>query len=848
MANFTFQRADGTLTSVSAFDEAEARSFAFEDPDMGTFLGAGMPQQYQSATPFNTASTASLATVPPVPPPSEYDNWSFDEFKEGGRQIGGAIAGAADWLGGLFTGDGNQNADRMGTAGYNWTEDIVGQLKQPGSYTYPGWGVRAGDPYGRQNPEAFAPSRQQAQRELMGTFDEGGWAPSSTGQSTPVDGAWISPYITSKGAGVDAEAGGAEEMFQINPDYDKITFGPTSQTYNVVAQGATNATPIGKAVGNLATGSAISDAYKDPNPQNGISVMLDLLDDPTLDEGSREALLLNIGNLYTAMQTSNPFGFDQPYWEGQAALDRASQETQARGGLSAEGLTRQQMLDRESQQMIARGGLSQGEASWQRGLDEQYRQGQLSNEEAAIAANRYGSEEAARGQIQAAYRTAGGVKAAATSAANAARDVASSQAGASMYGAAQQAGASMYGTDAAFYSQMHTNASQERLSKLANTSAEAISYFQNEAAKSVAATNNLSAAVVAEINAGGAERVAIQQGWSAEKIADLQKQMNIQVASLANLTEVQVANAMAQAQRDVAETQAGATTTAATTAADAAKAVAGTRAGATTGAADIMAGAQTTSAASAAGAVTTAAASAAGAQTTSATTQADAAKLIATTNKESAKAVAVQAGLNEKNVADIMAQVQKDLAAVNNISAADVAEIMATSAVDVAQKTGLSQEDIAEIQAESAKQVATLTGLNEASVATIMANAQTSAATTAANPFGLSTQQFMDIQGTQARGGLSVEERLAEISAANEPERLAALLGALAPGVQGSLQGFGMTAPPTVPTISNIRNTSAERQQYIEGLFGSFGVSPSALVNLIKSVTPGSPFGASTFA
>ena len=104
------------------------------------------------------------------------------------------------------------------------------------------------------------------------------------------------------------------------------------------------------------------------------------------------------------------------------------------------------------------------------------------------------------------------------------------------------------------------------------------------------------------------------------------------------------------------------------------------------------------------------------------------------------------------------------------------------------------------------------------------------------------------MQGTQARGGLSVEERLGEISAANEPERLAALLGALNPSVQGSLQGFGMAAPPTVPTISNLRNTSAERQQYIEGLFGSFGVSPSMLANLIKSITPGSPFGASTFA
>jgi hypothetical protein len=210
-------------------------------------------------------------------------------------------------------------------------------------------------------------------------------------------------------------------------------------------------------------------------------------------------------------------------------------------------------------------------------------------------------------------------------------------------------------------------------------------------------------------------------------------------------------------------------------------------------------------------------------------------------------------------VAEIQKQASIDVAQAGYYSAEAVAALNAGGAEQVAISQGWSAEQVAAIQRESANQVAAQTGLTElmvanimeaskTSVAEIMADAQTDAATTSANPFDLSGQQFLDMQGTQARGGLTVDQRMAEISAANEPERLAALLGALDPGVQGSLQGFGMTAPPTVPTISNLRNTSAERQQYIEGLFGSFGVSPSMLANLVKSVTPGNPLGASSFA
>jgi len=657
------------------------------------------------------------------------------------------------------------------------------------------------------------------------------------------------PGATPGAAGSTGPAGSTVGLFPTGQGslHQPFNYDPMAEQSNAGGTAATIADGTNMKAGATVI-SGIVNAVQNPNPQDGIERMIGLLAQYPDDEAAREALLLNIGNLYTAMQTSNPFGYTAEKFDQEAVLDRASQENIARGGMTQNQALTQQSLDRQTQEMIARGGMTTQQAAWQRNLDEQYRQGQLSNEEAAIQANRYGSEAALFGQMDAAEKAASAQTTAAETAATAAKAVATTQGTVANYAATLQANTARYADDSEFFTSMASVAAQERMAATSDLSAQAISYFQNEAAKAVASTNGIAAVDVAQINAGGAERVAIQNGWSAQQVADIQKQMNVAVAEMTNHTETFVATTMADAQRYAADQQKAAQQSVASTQAEAAKVVATTQAGGQTGAATTAGEAAKAVAATQAGAQTTSATTQAGATTTSATTMGDAQKAVATTNKEAAKAVAVQAGLNESAVATIMATVQEDIATANNTTAAAVATINATAPAEAARLTGLSQEVIANIQATSSSAIAAQTGLNEAAVATIMANAQTTAATTAANPFGLSSQQFLDMQGSQARGGLSVEERLGEISAANEPERLAALLGALAPSVQGSLQGFGMTAPPTVPTISNLRNTTEERQQYIEGLFGSFGVSPSALVNLIQSVSPGSPFGASTFA
>ena len=588
-----------------------------------------------------------------------------------------------------------QNANRYNDSGvYNWSEGA-----KPGGGSLFAWM----DPRGRQNPDAFAtytereqfPDAPTGQRYDLGrdyAQETGGYSPGygTSRMDVPVEGQ-VKQY-----GGYSPED--LEAQFEVNPDFDTARTGGrygdqpamtvlTKGEYDVAGAGGTSAGPIGKASKDLTVNSAVTNAYMDPNPQNGINVMLDLLKGTVdkdgnivpLDDASREAVLANIGNLYTAMQTSNPFGYTADTFAQEAILDRASQENVARGGMTQDQALTQQSLDRQMQETIARGGLTARQAALQRQLDEQYRTGQLTNEQAAIEANRFAASEARAGATGSAALQGAATQFAATQAAGAQRDSAEFAANAvtaaaesARLGAKEVAGIQKF-------SEILQLQGHERMAALANTSAEAIADIERRAAYDVAGANGVSAEAVAAINAGGAEQVAIQQGWSAQQVADIQRQMHAAVADMTNLTETSVANTMAAAQRYAAEQQA-----------------------------------------------------------------------------------AAQMG--------------------------------------------------------------------------------------AANPFGLSSQQFLDMQGEQARGGLTVEERLSEISAANEPERLAALLGALAPGVQGSLQGFGMTAPPTVPTISNLRNTSAERQQYIEGLFGSFGVSPSALVNLIQSVSPGSPLGASTFA
>jgi hypothetical protein len=763
MANFTFRKPDGTLTGLSAFDEAEAQEWGKKSGY--EWVGAGGIADWQNRDRFNSPVPAA------TPFSGSYQNTQggFDSVDfAGSPSLSSAAAGRmaamsapgtfstpADWSHKV---DAEHNRVSRGTpireAGFGGSNYQSADEEQ-GSRVYGGTAFGP-DQFAQQAAGMPSADREQGQRrpnsswldtfvtpeaqgifgtakdfalDLTGRGEVKEWLDAANpdgrqgdpflahelgGYVDPMTGQWISTGEGSgqmegfsalggnlnkwsdaldKKLGADPNRGvwsnttgqtgespfddGSLGLGERNADWNTYAgrnaeIDPnTGSRYDVMGQGGTNGVPIGKPIKDNDSNSAMTLAYMDPDPQNGINVMLELLEgtkdkngNPVpLDDASRETVLANIGNLYATMQASNPYGYTADSFAAEAALDRSSQEQIARGGLTSNYISNEDAKNRAT-------------------------------ETYAIDANRYATEQALEGQKYSADSAAAGVRGAAAFTGAATQYAGDAAATATVEVADLALEGLKYSTDENSQSAITIAATQkaavvytaqanQRISEISGLTHERVAEIQKQASIDVAQAGYYSAEAVAALNAGGAEQVAISQGWSAEQVAAIQR--------------------------------------------------------------------------------------------------------------ESANQVAAQTGLTELMVANIME----------------------------ASKT---------------------------SVAEIMADAQTDAATTSANPFDLSGQQFLDMQGTQARGGLTVDQRMAEISAANEPERLAALLGALDPGVQGSLQGFGMTAPPTVPTISNLRNTSAERQQYIEGLFGSFGVSPSMLANLVKSVTPGNPLGASSFA
>jgi hypothetical protein len=126
---------------------------------------------------------------------------------------------------------------------------------------------------------------------------------------------------------------------------------------------------------------------------------------------------------------------------------------------------------------------------------------------------------------------------------------------------------------------------------------------------------------------------------------------------------------------------------------------------------------------------------------------------------------------------------------------------------------------------------------------------------------GLGADQFIQLENSLARGGLTAPERLKEIQAQGLPGILE-LLGN--PSLLGTLTGLGSNFGggqlptgasgdqgglfSTIPTLSGLRNTSNEGLRFLEGGFATQGITPSALANLVGSVSPTGGRGSSTFS
>lgn len=118
---------------------------------------------------------------------------------------------------------------------------------------------------------------------------------------------------------------------------------------------------------------------------------------------------------------------------------------------------------------------------------------------------------------------------------------------------------------------------------------------------------------------------------------------------------------------------------------------------------------------------------------------------------------------------------------------------------------------------------------------------------------GLSAEDFIGLQESVARGGLTPEQRLAEQQQGQQVQALTSLLSLLSnPSALGSLSALSTGQTPfgsSIPSAAALQGRSDEFLNFLQGAFGALGVTPSALVNLVQGVTPGgisNPFGALT--
>ena len=116
---------------------------------------------------------------------------------------------------------------------------------------------------------------------------------------------------------------------------------------------------------------------------------------------------------------------------------------------------------------------------------------------------------------------------------------------------------------------------------------------------------------------------------------------------------------------------------------------------------------------------------------------------------------------------------------------------------------------------------------------------------------GLTPQDYVSLQESVARGGLTPEQRLTEQQQGQQVQSLTSLLTLLSnPSALGALSGLMTGQTPfgeSIPSAAALQGRSNEFLNFLQGAFGSLGVTPSALVNLIQGVTPAgisNPFGA----
>lgn len=366
-----------------------------------------------------------------------------------------------------------------------------------------------------------------------------------------------------------------------------------------------------------------------------------------------------------------------------------------------------------------------------------------------------------------------------------------------------------------------TNQSRERVAEVSANASRDVAQINGLSAQQVALINTRSAAEVAEItgmNQREVERikgdiqeriaqatntskediarlqtnaqisVADVQKFSAENVARINAASAVEIAGLSNLTDIEVAQAQRDAQIEVAEQNR--------------------------------------------------------------LSQEKIAELI---YSEDAEALRMQEFNNLKEIEEIRNEYATRLAQLTNTDAQRVAEINAGSAESM-QEAQLEFEKLKyerELEEAGAIQAAERERLEMQFLGGYNTPEEFTAALNERSRGGLTVEEDRNLQALLAAGGLTPEQRLAEISAESRSQEMNSLIALLSnPQALGAFVTIVSGELPfqSVPTMGQLAEMTPGRLEYLQGALSALGIDPQTFVRMAQDVTPqafqeSGPFG-----
>ena len=211
---------------------------------------------------------------------------------------------------------------------------------------------------------------------------------------------------------------------------------------------------------------------------------------------------------------------------------------------------------------------------------------------------------------------------------------------------------------------------------------------------------------------------------------------------------------------------------------------------------------------------------------------------------------------NESAILTLQNEFQKELAAQLNTTPERIAQAQNQAGLDLeamriqGQKDYLSEQqsfeaEQAQLQREATADVAKtqfLAGLTPAEYSELQKDISRG---------GMSVEESISLSALVARGGLTPEQRLAELTAETRSSEMSALMSLLSnPSALGAFVTAisGELPFEAVPTMSQLVDMTPNRIQYLQGALSALGIDPQVFIRMAQDVTPqafqeAGPFG-----